>query len=291
MPPLIIAAALSVGLAVPLLGWALFRGVTPLEQAVRTNLTRGLSSATLQVQASHPFRELTGRLTPRALRNRLDRQLSLAGRPASWPLERVLTAKVVAAGVGLLLGMLAFRSMAGAMPVLLSVLMAVLGYFVPDLVLTGRAQERQQKITKMLPDALDQMTIAVEAGLGFDAAVAHVARNSEGPLAAEFVRTLQDVQVGRTRRDAYVAMAERSSSADLRQFIRAVVQAESLGVSIAAVLKTQAQEMRIRRRQRAEEEAQKVPVKILMPLLLFIMPVLFIVLLGPAVINALKVLG
>ncbi|QCU77500.1 type II secretion system F family protein [Citricoccus sp. SGAir0253] len=291
MPPVIIAAALAVGLALPLLGWALFRGATPLEQAVRTNLSRGLSAPGLNVESPQPFRSLVVKLTPPSLRARLDRQLSLVGRPASWPLERVLAAKVIAAGVGLLLGALLLRSLHGPLPLLLALALTVLGYFVPDLVLTGRGQERQQKITKALPDALDQMTIAVEAGLGFDAAVAHVAHNSQGPLSVEFVRTLQDVQVGRSRRDAYVAMAERNTSADLRQFVRAIVQAEALGVTIAAVLKTQAQEMRIRRRLRAEEAAQKIPVKILMPLMLFIMPVLFIVLLGPAVINALGVLG
>jgi len=291
MPPVIIAAALAVGLALPLLGWALFRGVTPLEQAVRTNLSRGLSAPGLSVESPRPIRTLIVKLTPPTLRARLDRQLSLVGRPASWPLERVLAAKVIAAGVGLLLGALLLRSLHGPLPLLLALALTVLGYFVPDIVLSGRGQERQQKITKGLPDALDQMTIAVEAGLGFDAAVAHVAHNSQGPLSVEFVRTLQDVQVGRSRREAYLAMAERNTSADLRQFVRAIVQAEALGVSIAAVLKTQAQEMRIRRRLRAEEAAQKIPVKILMPLLLFIMPVLFIVLLGPAVINALEVLG
>lgn len=132
---------------------------------------------------------------------------------------------------------------------------------------------------------LDQLLISVEAGLGFEAGMARVAAGSKGALAEEMGRTLQEMQVGRSRREAYQAMADRSSVQDLKAFIRAVVQADLYGIGIARVLRTQAGQMRIKRRQRAEEKAMKLPVKILFPLLLFIFPTLFIVILGPAVIN------
>jgi tight adherence protein C len=129
------------------------------------------------------------------------------------------------------------------------------------------------------------MTIAVEAGLGFESAMARAGKNGKGPLAEELVRTLQDIAVGQPRRDAYLAMAERAGVQDLGRFIRAVVQADAYGVSIADVLRTQAQEMRLKRRQRAEEKAMQIPVKVIFPLILCILPVLFIVLLGPAVMD------
>ncbi len=290
MPPVIIAAAFAVAAAVPLLGWSLFRGVTPLEKAVRANLRRGLPTAERQTRPRRDFQAVAARFTPSAVTERLDRSLSLAGRPRSWPLGRVVTAKFALSGVGLLLGAVLAPSLSGAFVLLVPVGLLALGYLAPDLVLRSRGQQRQEQITADLPDVLDQMTIAVEAGLGFDAAMSRTAHSSDGPLAEEFVRTLQDVQVGRSRREAYLSLSERTTSADLRQFIRAIVQADAFGVSIAGVLKSQAAEMRLRRRQRAEEKAQQIPVKILMPLMLFILPVLFIVLLGPAVINALETL-
>ena len=146
-------------------------------------------------------------------------------------------------------------------------------------------QERQQAIQLELPDTLDQMTIAVEAGLGFESAMARAGANGTGPLAEELVRTLQDIAVGQPRREAYLALADRTGVQDLRRFIRAVVQADQYGVSIADVLRTQAQEMRLKRRQRAEEKAMQIPVKVIFPLILCILPTLFIVLLGPAVMD------
>jgi tight adherence protein C len=129
------------------------------------------------------------------------------------------------------------------------------------------------------------MTIAVEAGLGFDSAMARAGKNGNGPLAEELVRTLQDIQVGQSRRAAYESLAERTAVPDLRKFVRAIVQADKYGIAIADVLRTQAFEMRMKRRQRAEEKAMQIPVKVIFPLMLCILPVLFIVLLGPAAIG------
>lgn len=161
----------------------------------------------------------------------------------------------------------------------------VVVYFLPELLLNSQGQKRNEKIQLELADTLDQMTIAVEAGLGFDSAMARAAQNGNGPLAAELARTLQDIQVGRSRRQAFEALTARTTVVDLRRFVRAVVQADAYGISIADVLRTQADEMRLKRRQRAEEKAQKLPVKVLAPLMLCILPVLFIVVMGPAVMS------
>jgi tight adherence protein C len=142
-----------------------------------------------------------------------------------------------------------------------------------------------------LPDALDVLTISVEAGLAFDAAVARVARNTEGPLANEFARVLQEMQIGVGRVDAIRALGERTHLADLKGFVTAMIQADAFGIPIGQVLRVQSQEMRTKRRQRAEERAQKVPIKILIPLVFFILPALFIAVLGPAVIRIVEDFG
>jgi tight adherence protein C len=162
--------------------------------------------------------------------------------------------------------------------------MTVFGFLLPNILLHNTGQKRTEKMQNALPDALDLMTISVEAGLAFDAAVSRVARDTHGPLAQEFVRTLQEMQIGVSRGEAMRAMAERTTMKDLKSFCLAMVQADSFGIPIARVLRVQAQEMRVKRRQRAEEKAQKLPVKILFPLIFFILPCLFIVILGPAVL-------
>jgi tight adherence protein C len=177
----------------------------------------------------------------------------------------------------------------GPIPLLIAVVATIVGYFLPELLMHSRGQERSAKIALELPDTLDQMTIAVEAGLGFDSAMAKAGRNGKGPLAEELVRTLQDMQVGQSRRQAYDSLGRRTDVPDLRKFVRAIVQADKYGVAIADVLRTQAAEMRIKRRQRAEEKAMEIPVKVIFPLMLCILPVLFIVLLGPAVLDIIRV--
>ena len=229
---------------------------------------------------------LARRITPRAYLAHLDRLLGNAGRPASMPLDRVLTLKPLAAlagaSAGLLLG--GTRSPQGT---LLAVGITAACYFLPDLLLYNTGTKRQARIALDLPNVLDQLLISVEAGLGFESAMSRVGASGKGPLAEEMVRTLQDIQAGRTRREAYKAMAARSTVQDLRSFVSAIIQADVQGLSVARVLKPQADQMRIKRRLRAEEKAMKLPVAVVFPLLLFIFPPLFIVILGPAVINAL----
>jgi tight adherence protein C len=289
LPPAVLAGALAFGLALPLLGWAVFTRPDAATVQARDNLARGLDlGAQARVAgraAPGPFPGLVRALTPRGTGARINRLLATAGRPAAWPLPKVVAAKLVLALVAGLLGVLVLLSRPGALLAVVVVLVTVVAYFVPELLLYSRGQERQQAIALELADTLDQMTIAVEAGLGFESAMARAGRNGKGPLAEELVRTLQDIAVGQPRREAYLAMAERTGVADLRRFIRAVVQADAYGVSIADVLRTQAAEMRLKRRQRAEEKAMQIPVKVIFPLILCILPTLFIVLLGPAVMD------
>jgi tight adherence protein C len=287
IPPLVLAAAAAVALAVPLLGWALLARTDPTAVAARDNLVRGYAPAAGGPRRSGPgpVTRLARMLTPGGTTTRLDRLLTTAGRPAGWPLQRVVAAKLVLTAIAAGLGALLVSADPGLPIVLLMGTVTVVCWFVPDLLLLSRGQERQQAIGLELADTLDQMTIAVEAGLGFEAAMARTARNGKGALAEELVRTLQDIAVGQPRREAYLALADRTGVPDLRRFVRAVVQADAYGISIADVLRTQAGEMRLKRRQRAEQKAMQIPVKVIFPLILCILPTLFIVLLAPAVMR------
>jgi tight adherence protein C len=173
----------------------------------------------------------------------------------------------------------------GIVALLVYVAKPALGFFLPDILLYNKAKKRQALIQKALPDFLDQITVGVEAGLGFDAAMSRTAKSNEGPLAQEFSRTLQHVSAGLSRAEALRGLANRNKVAELRQFVGAILQAEQYGVPMAQVLRVQAAEQRRKRRQRAEEKAMKLPVKVLFPLVLCILPTLFIVLIGPAGIS------
>jgi tight adherence protein C len=288
IPLVVQAAVLAVALAVPVLGWAILARPEAGTVQSRENLLRGIALPT-DADARTGGPRLLGRLarglTPRGTLARLNRLAQRAGRPAAWPVPKLVAAKLVLALVAATLALLVVSSGPSPVTILTAVAVTVVAYFLPELLLHSRGQERQQAIQLELADTLDQMTIAVEAGLGFESAMARAGSNGKGPLAEELVRTLQDIAVGQPRREAYLALAERTGVADLRRFIRAVVQADAYGVSIADVLRTQAQEMRLKRRQRAEEKAMQIPVKVIFPLILCILPTLFIVLLGPAVMD------
>lgn len=230
------------------------------------------------------LRALALRLSPSGTIARLQHQLDLAGNPARWNPDRVLAVKglglVVLGVLGLLLG-----AHKPALLIVFAIVGAAAGFFLPDVLLYNSGLKRQQRIQVNLPDAMDMLTVCVEAGLGFDAALAQVARNTSGPLAAELARALQEMQIGKSRTEALRAMAERTTATELRAFASALVQAGELGISVAGVLREQAKEMRIKRRQRAEEQAQKVPVKILFPLIACLFPALFVVIIGPGAIT------
>ncbi len=233
---------------------------------------------------------LTGlghRFTASDQTDRIKRKLDLAGNPPNWDVDRVIAFKVLGLFAGLILGLLLGATVRRAPsharlrhrshPRWASTR--------PTWLLHQAAYNRSDQIRKDLPDALDLLTISVEAGLAFDAAVSQVARNTNGPLADEFFRVLQEMQIGMGRSEAMRALGERTDVDELQGFVTAMIQADAFGIPIANVLRIQAREMRIKRSQRAEEQAQKVPVKILFPLIFCILPCLFIVVLGPAAIN------
>jgi tight adherence protein C len=223
--------------------------------------------------------------------DRLRRRLDIAGNPPGWDVTRLIGAKALSMVV---LGGLALLQVLGhgtALPkaVLVVAGLAGFGFVLPNILLHNAGQKREILMLRALPDALDLLTVSVEAGLGFDAAVMKVAKFTRGPLAEEFARLLQEMQLGVGRGEALRALAERSTLKDLKSFSLAIVQADELGVPIGRVLRVQSSEMRVKKRQRAEEQAQKVPVKIMIPLVLFVMPCLLIVVGGPAVVQMMGV--
>lgn len=269
--------------------WALVTTDRKAILAVQSNLSQGfVQEGGASIQRTPILLEVSKKLVPTGYEAKLDRWLSLAGRPASMPLDRLIMAKPALALVGATIGLLLCASSLTPQSVGLGLFLTAFLYFVPDLLIYNKGVKRQQEIEQELPNTLDQMLISVEAGLGFEAAMARAGGYGGGALAQELMRTLQDIQVGRPRQDAYEAMAQRSSVQDLRSFVRAVVQADKYGIGIARVLRAQAKQARVKRRQRAEEKAMKLPVKVLFPLLLCIFPVLFIVLLGPAAIKIIE---
>lgn len=226
-------------------------------------------------------------LTPRMVTG-LERRLSLAGHPAGWTFRNIVLMKVL---VPVAVFALTFQTMilgGSLVAKVLGVLAVVVGYFVPDLLLHSRGQERQQQIQRELPDMLDKMIISIEAGLAFEASLAATAASAEGPLADEFVRTVQDIRLGMSRRVAYESLQARTSSEDLHAFIRGIIQAEEHGSSISSMVRIQSKEMRMKRKLRAEAKAGQVAVKLLGPLMLCIFPVLFIVVLAPGIMNAIE---
>jgi tight adherence protein C len=230
------------------------------------------------------------RLSPSDVASRLQRQLDLAGNPPAMTPEKVLAYKGLGLVVGGLIGLLIGLRHGPVWLLVLTASFGVAGFFLPDVLVYNTGLKRQDVLRKSLPDALDMLTISVEAGLAFDAALAQVARNTDGPLSGEFFRVLKEMQIGKARAEAFTALRERTTVEELHQFIGAIVQADGQGIPIASVLREQAAEMRLKRRQRAEEAAAKVPVKILFPLVLCILPVMFIVIIGPGAIQIFRAL-
>ena len=227
------------------------------------------------------------RLTPEDASERIREKLELAGNPFGWTVERVMAGKVIGFAAALVVSLtlalimgLSFLTTLGFV-----VIVSLVGYMAPNMYLYQQTFDRSEKLQRALPDAIDLLTISVESGLGFDAACAQVARNTEGPLSEEFARMLQEMQIGRGRSEALRSLAERTNLPDLRSFVSAMVQADAFGIPVGQVLRVQSSEIRVKRRQWAEEMAQKVPVKILVPLIFCILPCLFIAVLGPAGIS------
>ncbi len=235
--------------------------------------------------------EFLVRYTPQKTLESTTRMLELAGNPRNMRAAEFIALRI---GFTVFLGVFVFFAMSrlGGGPVTRRLLFTlggcVLGWVMPALLLRSKADRRKEAIIKKLPDALDLMTICVDAGLVFNAAMQKVDEKWDDPLANEFGRVIHEMQLGKSRRQALRDMAERIDVPDVTSFIAAIVQADQLGVGIGKVLRIQSEQMRVRRRQRAEEKAQQAPVKMMFPMVFLIFPSIFIVLLGPAMFQILR---
>lgn len=304
LPLYVYGSVAALAAALPLLWWSV-ASADPLSKLVRANLPQPAPGRTdvREVQLSRSARErlldpvvgalgrLGHRVVPSGIVEALEHRLALAGQVNRWPVERVLALKLVLATFGFALGLLFFAANPTVGGAVVGLALPTGAYHVPEVALAQTAKQRQHAIARKLPDTLDEITISVEAGLGFEAAMAEAGRSGTGPVAEELVRTLQEIQIGVPRATALSNLVWRTDVPDLRHFVIAVRQAERYGVPIAQVLRVQSKEMRERRRQRAEERAMKMPVKILVPTVFFILPALFIVILGPAVLRLADSLG
>jgi tight adherence protein C len=254
------------------------------------DLRQQLEGSTLQrvvMPAVKKIGRILARVTPFDLTERINTKLVMAGNPAGWDAERVVALKIIGGVVGLVGGMalMALLPISGWMKLAFVAIITLLGYTVPSAQVSTMAGKRQGLIRKQLADVMDLLTISVEAGLGFDAALAQVVKNVPGPLAEELARLLQEVQIGVSRADSFRHLGERTTVPELEGFVLSMIQADLFGVSIANVLRAQSRELRLKRRQRAEEIAQKIPVKLLFPMIFMVLPALFVIVLGPGAIQ------
>jgi tight adherence protein C len=285
----------------------LFVGVAaprPSDQVLDRLTEYGGRTLTLEeIELSQPFSarvikpliqgiaQFIGRFAPQRNIQEMRRKLELAGRPYGWGPTEFLGVRGLA---GILMATMTFLLLTLTGQYLPKRLLATLVagglgfYLLPTLWLSSKIRRRQTEIVKALPDALDLLTISVEAGLGFDAAMQKVAEKWDNELSLAFTRVIQEIQMGKLRREALRDMADRMDVSDVSSFVAAIIQADQLGVSIAKVLRIQSEQMRIRRRQRAEEKAHQAPVKMLFPMVFLIFPALLIVLLGPAILTVMN---
>lgn len=302
-------AAVFVGLSVGLFSYSLFTLAFSEERKVQSRLAQLSSYESAQALLAEPtLAPFSERIIkpalawfPRAIRSiapasylrALQRKLLLSGSPRGMDASRLFTLQsFLAIVVGALMG--ALRAAAGqpAFNALLAALAgATIAFAFPHVWISMKASKRQDQIRRDLPDMLDMLLISVEAGLGFDAAVAKIVRRATGPLGEEFGRMLRDGQAGLTRRESLRRLSERNDVPELNAFIMAMVQADVFGVTISKVLRAQSHELRVKRRQRAQEMAQKAPAKMVFPLILCILPATLIVVGGPAVISIIGAFG
>jgi len=258
---------------------------------------RGEVASLEEIELSQPFTDrvllpvvrrlgdISSRFTPQHQVDTTAKNLELAGNPGRLDATSFLALRFVVAGAfgGLLFLIFLFsNNWPVSREFLVTIIFTILGFFFPQLWLKSRITDRQKEIRKAMPDALDLLTICVEAGLGFDAAMAKVNAEWDNQLSMAFGRTIREIQLGKLRREALRDMSDRVGIPEMTSFVAAIIQSEQLGVSMARILRIQSDQMRIKRRQRAEEEARKAPIKMVFPMGLFIFPALMIVLLTPA---------
>jgi tight adherence protein C len=264
------------------------------DRAVRSRLLDSPSTKTALTSDSMRVRQIdkpedaAKYVTTRKMLRKIERNLMMAGHPAGWSMRNIILAKILIPIPTLLLVLKPFLLSGSPLKAVMGVVAVLVGYFVPDLILGSRAKERQEEMQRTLPDILDKIVITIEAGLGFESALAMSATTAKGPLADELVRTIQDIRLGMSRRTAYESLQARTSSEDIQSFIRGIIQAEEHGSSISSMVRIQSVEMRMKRKLRAEAKAGQVSVKLLGPLMACIFPVLFIVVLAPGIMNAME---
>jgi tight adherence protein C len=261
----------------------------------RMELPSGTPQESLRERVVAPVGEWLARwalrLNPRSSTDTVARRLMAAGLGLRISPTGFLALKAVLALLGIFVGSFLGASR-GATGVLMGALMAgALGFLGPDYALTLKARARKEKVRAELPDALDLLAVSVEAGLGFDASLAKLNEHMDGPLAEEFGLTLSEMRIGESRGEALKRMSERVDAAELSAFTRAIIQADQLGTSLGRILRVQAADARLRRQAAAEERAMKAPIKMLFPTVLFIFPAMFLVILGPAILNVQKLFG
>jgi tight adherence protein C len=302
---LVILGAIVLVIAIAVIAVSLSRNAQgepddPLQARLAEFIQRGDVTSLEEIELSQPFSErviipvirrigeFSARFTPQKAIQDTARRLELAGNP--WPIDAATFLAIRFILAVLLAGFLVavvlisppsnpsdnFMYIGGA---------AFAGFFLPHLMLTSKITRRQKEIRKAMPDALDLLTICVEAGLGFDAAMSKVSEKWENELSLAFARVIREVQLGKVRREALKDMADRLGIPEMTSFVAAIIQSEQLGVSMAKVLRIQSDQMRVKRRQRAEEEAHKAPVKMIIPMALLIFPSIMIIILTPAVIQ------
>jgi tight adherence protein C len=301
---ILIGFAVAGGIILIMLGLSSGKPIDPV-QARLTQLGNAQARNLEELELQQPLSERTirplisrlsrmgGRLGSASSTDTAEKRLAMAGNPGDLRVTDWMGVKLlVALGTGVIMALL-FGLVLGGVGAgfMLGIAGFGFGYLMPEFWLGSRIKARQKVILKMIPDTLDLLTISVRAGLGFDAALAKVVEKLPGPLTDEFRRALAEVRVGKARRDALRDMVPRTNVAPLSNFIGAIIQAETLGVSISKVLQVQSEQLRIERRQRAEEQAAKAPIKMLFPLVGCIFPSLFIVILGPAIISIVVTLG
>jgi len=302
---LVLLVAIAV-IAVSLRSGAQGEDEDPLQARLAEFIQRGNVTSLEEIELSQPFTErvvipiirrigeFSARFTPQKAIQGTARKMELAGNP--WPIDAAtfLAIRFILGVVlgGFMLAMVLLSPPASSNDAFMYIGGATFGgFFLPQLMLSSRITRRQTEIRKAMPDALDLLTICVEAGLGFDAAMSKVSEKWENELSLAFARTIREVQLGKVRRDALKNMSDRLGIAEMTSFVAAIIQSEQLGVSMAKVLRIQSDQMRMKRRQRAEEEAHKAPIKMIIPMALLIFPTIMIIILTPAALQIATSLG
>lgn len=297
---LIALAGISVFGAVMSLAYALFgrSSASSMETRIQDFRSRAVALQEDEVDLELPFGDRVLRpsiesfsrtissILPASVLADIQKQLVMAGNPMTAQSYNVFWAVMFCTFAGL--GVIMFIALPGSLLIhktLFAIMFSAIGFIFPRMWLKGKVKARQKRVLKAMPDAMDLITTCVEAGLGLDAALARVAEKSSGPLADELSRMLRDVAMGKMRREAMVELDERIGVEELSSFINSVIQAEQLGVGIAQVLRVQSDQLRTKRRQKAEQAAHEAPIKMLFPLVLFIFPAFLLVILGPAAIR------